>query len=590
MAHAVFAAIWLIGLYLAAPLLRGAATEYRIADRLRDAVLLGIALPLLLGAVHLLYTAALFVALALCIVVAAVRGARATTTFSGCPPYFTIIALLAVAWPQLMRPILDGDSLSYHLPNAAAWVQAHSLWTSATRYWWYPPASELFASGVYATGGPFALPWCGLCAMLLLATRVAQWTRETLGHWGADAFTAALVTAYPLAIAAGTLQNDVWLAAFFVESLWTLRNADRSAAVRTIAATVLLKPQGWIFAGIALLASRASWRTWIAAGIAIAAWALHDVLLLHGALISPGQSAAYAHPLSTTIVANAPQALWLLARVTGSISPFALLAMIAALCGPVLSGNARALGWAACASMLLFLVLPFGYETNVPQLATGESLRFAAPALAAGTIVLAQSLRRIEVVATIAFVVAAVFGIWRVLAVFWNDGSTHAAIPLALIGAATVAFAYRQRAAWPAVVAAFAGIVLSTHLAARHPIDYYNDALSLNGTSPGIYRFIVGERPRAIGGVGLRLGVINALSPGTYTADLLDEGACDAARRLNLQLVAVAQSDLPRQINNARLSAARACLPVFYADAIGVASASRAPRETTARRNTARVF
>jgi hypothetical protein len=589
-AHAILAALWLIGLYVAAPLLRGAAPEYRMADRLRDAILLGVALPLLLGAVHLLYSVILFVALAACIVFAALRGARITMPFGGPPPYLTVCALLAVAWPALMRPILDGDSLSYHLPNAAAWVQANSLWTSATRYWWYPPASELFASGVYATGGPFALPWCGLCAMLLLATRVAQWTRESLGHWGADALTAALVTAYPLAIAAGTLQNDVWLAAFFVESLWTLRQADRAAAMRTMAATVLLKPQGWIVAVIAMLTSRAPWRVWLAAGIAIGAWALHDLLVFHGALIAPEQSAAYAHPFSTTIVANAPQALWLLARVTASISPFALLAMIAAFCGPMLPGNARSLGWAACASLLLFLVLPFGYETNVPQLATGESLRFAAPAMAVGTIVLARWLLRIETVATCIFAASAVFGIWRVLAVFWNDGSTHAAIPLALVGVAMVALAYRQRAAWPALAAAFAGIVLSTHLAARHPVDYYDDALSVNGRPPGIYRFIVAERPRAIGGVGLRLGVINVLSPGTYTRDLLDEDACNVARRLNLQLVAVAQNDLPPPINEARLGAARACVPTVYSDAIGVASASRALRETNARRNTARVF
>jgi hypothetical protein len=317
---------------------------------------------------------------------------------------------------------------------------------------------------------------------------------------------------------------------------------------------------------------------------------LHDVLLLHGALISPAQSAAYAHPLSTTIVAHAPQALLLLAEVTASVSPIALLFLIAALCGPILVRDARSLGWAACASMLLFLVLPFGYGTNVPQLATGESLRFAAPAMAAGTIVLARSLRRIEAVATIALASSAAFGIWRVLAVFWNDGSTHAAIPLALMGAAAVAFAYRQQAVWPALVATFAGIVLSTHLAARHPVDYYNDALGVNGTSPGIYRFIVAERPRAIGGVGLRLGVINVLSPHTYTRDLLDQGACDASRRFGLQLVAVAQSDLPPQVNNARLTAARACAPVWYTDAIGVASASRAPRGTTARRSTAIVF
>lgn len=590
MALATLAAIWVLGLYAAAPLLRGAAPEYRIADRFRDAILIGIALPLLLGAVHLLYGVALFVALALCIAGAALRGERLTAPFRERPPYLTIAALLVVAWPQLMRPVLDGDSLSYHLPNAAAWVQAHSLWTTATRYWWYPPSSELFTSGLYATGGPFALPWCGLCAMLLLAARVAQWTREAIGDWGADALTAALVTAYPLAIAAGTLQNDVWLAAFFVESLWTLRATDRPAAMRTIAATVLLKPQGWIFAGIALVASRSPWRLWLAAAVAAMLWLTHDLLLLDTALISPVQSAAFTHPASTTILAHAPQALWLLAQVTLNFSPFVLLALVAALCGPLLTDATRSLGWAACASVLVFLVLPFGYETNVPQLATGESLRFAAPAIAAGAIVLAQPLRRVAIVTGAIFAISAAYGMWRILSVFWNDGSTHAAIPLALAGTAAVVLAFRVRAAWPALAVTLCGIVLSTHLAGRHAIDYYNDALTVNGTPPGIYRYIATSQPRAIGGIGLRLGVVNVLSPRTYTRDLLDDGACGAARRSNLQLVAVAQSDLPPHINQARLAAARACVPVFYSDAIGVASASRALRETNARRSSAIVF
>ena len=37
------------------------------------------------------------------------------------------------------------------------------------------------------------------------------------------ALAAATVTMTPLALQAGSLQNDVWLAAFFLESLWVLR-------------------------------------------------------------------------------------------------------------------------------------------------------------------------------------------------------------------------------------------------------------------------------------------------------------------------------------------------------------------------------
>ena len=173
------AALWLLGLFAAAPALRTSA-RYDFPDRLRDALILGISIPFALGLVHALYAVACWCVLAICIAVAYARGlakpARAPNAAAPIP-YLLIGALLAVGWPQLMRPLLEGDSLSYHLPNAASWIQAHSIWTTATRYWWYPPASELFAAGLYVTGGPFALPWCGFVALALLGFRIAAWAR-----------------------------------------------------------------------------------------------------------------------------------------------------------------------------------------------------------------------------------------------------------------------------------------------------------------------------------------------------------------------------------------------------------------------------
>ncbi len=83
-----------------------------------------------------------------------------------------------------------------------------------------------------------------------------RFARETLGAPPllADALAAATVATYPLAIQGGTLQNDAWLAAFFLESFAALgTTGDRFAAIRTLAVTALIKPQGWIFAGIALV-------------------------------------------------------------------------------------------------------------------------------------------------------------------------------------------------------------------------------------------------------------------------------------------------------------------------------------------------
>ena len=219
---------------------------------MRNALVLGVAIPLLLGCVNLLYPAACWLMRAACVAAAARWHRDSAPAAGGVVPYVTIAALALVAWPQLMRPLLDGDSLSYHLPNAASWVQSHGIWTTATRYWWYPPASELFASGIYATGGPFALAWAGFGALALVGLRVAAWARTEFAApaWLADALAAAIVTAMPLALQA-SLQNDVWLAAFWLETLWLLRRPASGWAALAICA--LMKPDGWIFAVVAAM-------------------------------------------------------------------------------------------------------------------------------------------------------------------------------------------------------------------------------------------------------------------------------------------------------------------------------------------------
>jgi hypothetical protein len=567
------AALWLLGLFIAAPALR-AGERYDFADRLRDALIVGVAIPFGLGFVHALYAATCWGALALCVAIAYVRRRRESATAVRRPrsgtPYVTIGALVAVAWPQLMRPLLDGDSLSYHLPNAAAWVQTHSLWTTATHYWWYPPASELFGAALYAVSGPFALPWCGFGALALLGFRLATWARDIgAAPLLADALAAATITAYPLAIQGGTMQNDVWLAAFWLECVATLRVGE-GAAARALAVTALLKPQGWILAAIAMLAYRARLLLWLTAIGAIGMWLAHNAILRsHTNAVG---AAVHGDLLGSTILAHGLPAIALSARVALALSPFATLAFLAALAGPAVAAKDRRLGWAACGAALLFFVLPFGYATSVAQLATGASLRFAAPAIAAGAALLARPARRAGLIATILLFASTLFGIWYVLAIFWNDGGTHIAIPLALLAAAVAIVAQRTRVKWPNAIMLAAGTIVATHLAGRHPLDYYNDSLRVNGTTPGIYRWLVQRRPAAIGGWGVRLGVVNVLSPATVTVDLSDVAPCVQARSAGVALVAVAQSDISASDNAQRLQIARRCGTVLYGDAIGVAA------------------
>jgi len=568
------AALWLLGLFAAAPALR-TSERYELPDRVRDALVLGVAIPFVLGFVHALYPFTCWFVLAVTAGVAAVRrgfGASSLARMPSAPmPYLLAGALVAVAWPQLMRPLLDGDSLSYHLPNAASWVQAHSLWTTVTRYWWYPPGSELFASGVYAVSGPFALPWCGFLALALLGLRVAAWARSINGTSPlfADALAAATITAYPLAIQGGTLQNDVWLAAFWLESLWALRTRTKgAAAMRSLAVTALIKPDGWIFATIAMLVRRAPRPVWLAAAAAFGLWILRDALLYKSALLSPA-GALSQNIFESTIVAHGAAAFALFARVAIAASPFALLALLAAFFGPLIAPRDRRLGWAACAAALLFFVMPFGYETAVAQLATGASLRFATPAIAAGAIILTYPARRASVIATALLTLSALFGAWYVLAIFWNDGGTHVAIVFALLALALAALV-RARSIWPYAVALCLAIAGTTHLASRHALDYYNDSLRVGNVSPGVYRWVATQHPPAIGGWGLRLGVVNVLAPQTRTLDLADAQPCTQARRERALLVAVAQSDLDAETNRTRLERARNCGPALFEDPIGI--------------------
>jgi hypothetical protein len=568
------AALWLLGLYGAAPVLRTRG-RYRFVDRLRDSLILGVAIPFALGFVHALYPPACWVTLAGCVALAARRRVFQPQLRRDAPdtrvPYVLVGALVAVAWPALMRPLLDGDSLSYHLPNAASWIQAHSVWTAATRYWWYPPGSELFASALYAVAGPFALPWSGFGALMLLGFRIVAWARE-IAHVPmllADTLAAATVTALPLAIQAGTLQNDAWLAAFWLEALWAMRAGSNGTTIRTLAMTALIKPQGWVMAVIAALALRAPRKLLCAAMMPLALWVLRDAILWGRALVSPAVTAR-VNELGSAILAHGIPALVLLARVALHLAPFAFFALCAALLAPVTGRRDARVAWAAFAAALLFLILPFGYETAVAQLATGASLRFAAPAIVVGAAILAPLASRLGLTGAALLAASTLYGVWMVLAIFWNDGSTHVALGVAAFGVAITATAYRARIGWLNAVAFGLAVVAATHAAARHPTDYYADALRSGKSGANLYRWIATTHPAAIGGWGLRLGAVNVLSPATETIDLPDAAPCERARERRVLLVAVAEADRPIRLNAERLGTARRCGRVLYDDANAV--------------------
>jgi hypothetical protein len=572
-------ALWLLGLFAAAPLLRGGATQYGFTDRLRDALVLGVAIAFVLAFAHIMYAWTLWVVL-VSLVLVSILSSRASVSESRdegeahpqkTTPYILIAAVAIVAWPPLMRPVLDGDSLSYHLPNAAAWVHAHGFWTTDPRYWWYPPASEAFASALYAVSGAASLTWSGVGPLLLLGFRLYVWARE-LGASStlADALAAAVVTLPPIALQAGSLQNDVWLAAFFMELLWTARLGNTAAASACAALTALLKPYGIVFAMVAAVSARAKLSVRIAAVAAFAVWAVHDAILWKRAVVAPAATSS-GNGFESTIVAHGGAAFVLLANAALHASPLVAIALLAALFAPLLARRAPA-GWCALFALLFYLVMPLAYSGPGPQLATGVSLRYAAPAMALGALVLVPRLLQAPLAATIVLLAGTALQATRNIVLYVSDLPTLAAPGVALVAMAAAALTGRLRSSWPAAAGTAVAIIATGILAARQPVAYYADALQYNGARTGLYAWIARRQPAAVAGNGLALGTVNALSPHTRTLDLSDAAPCETARAQHAFLVAVAEPGRNAELNAARLRAARACGTVVYQDGIAVVS------------------
>jgi hypothetical protein len=452
LAHAVLAALWLVGLWVAAPLLQGGP---RAADRLRDMLAIGTAITLGLGVTHLLYWPLCWIALIACIVAAYVRAQRPPkhrTHLHPEPhlaepvPYLLLAALALIAWPSLVRPALDGGDLG-------AWAHAHTIWTANAKFWLNPPLSELFAGALTVAAASSAAGWSGVGAVALLGFRLFSWAREGGGLPVrlADALAAAVICILPIAVQAGSLQNDVWLAAFFVEILWSAP-VDDATALRSSAMCALATPLGWLYAFIALGVSQARPRAWIAAGAAVAFWILRDAILWHGALVARTptvipqllRTSALAHPLAAAQSAFAASARF---------APFGLLLVLIALASPWLARELP-LRFAGVAAVIAAMVAASSFE----------------PATAAGALVLAPLTLRYGTLALILLLLALAGEALRVLLVYHDAAVAAVAILVAIVTPVAVAYARRHRVPATAIAGAAAvAIVITTLLAARAP-------------------------------------------------------------------------------------------------------------------------
>lgn len=513
---------------------------------MRDALIVGIALPFIFGFAGILWPVAVWLALAALVAVRFVR--RAVIEPAEYSPglerrigaALPIVAAVAAGWPALVRPILQGDSLGYHLPNAASWIQAHSLWVTTTNYWFYPSGSELFAAGLLAAAGTLAVGFAGLGALALLGSRLYAWGVELgVRAWVAGAIAAFVVSSFTFAEQAGSLENDVWLAAFFVESLWLMRAGRLGAFGRAAAVTALLKPVGWLYALLATFVARPPWRVVLLASVPIALWAIRDAFLWEQAIIAPA-SVYYPNWFGTTILAHGWTGLVTLERALlgDGIATTALFA--AALVSIAFARDAR-LRLAAVVALAIFLLHPFGFINPQPQLATGNSLRYATPFLALGGLFIVSVAARLRTPLDLglgaAVALIAGYGTAHTVGIFWNDATTHnTGLVVALVAFALVLPWERlRRWALPALGCALTAYAVVQ--AGSHPLDYYEDWLSRGGVHSKFFHWLADTKPPALVGYGIRIGAIYAVSPTTRAVDTYVRNPCREAHNLGAMLV-----------------------------------------------------
>lgn len=530
-------ALWIVGLWLAAPALVPASTP---ATRFAMTIALGCAIPLVLAIANVLYWWSLWAALVAVLIVRYARNGQTRVEAEPAdPPAWDLAAgfaaILAIAWPVAVRPVIDGDTLIYHLPNAASWVAQHGMWTTGTQYWWYSPASEIFASGLLATGGIGVVGLAGLlpAALLVLTVRsvaVRGGMPPIAGTLAACALLATPVAAVQLV----SLQNDVWQAALFAYALTEF-------ALPAFGVLALTKPSGVLYALLASGAWASGRKPFLQAatlslGVALL-WTVHNLILLPHAIVPIGGAIA-SWFAGTSIAAHLPHSMAVLATASWHAG-IVWIAFFALGVGSIVFARQTYLRWAALASLVLFAIVPTGYEGTIPQLATGASLRFALPVAALGVLWLAGLPRRVAAPLAGAAALAVGAGIavqWRLFA---NDATTHDT-PIVVAVAALVAVGVLRLRDSRARVAASAALCIAlaafaAGLSRSHPADYIADTFGGGG-----FAYVASSHAANVVTLGVPAGAVITVDPRANVFDGLDAGTCEQARALGAVILASA--------------------------------------------------
>lgn len=559
------AVAWLALLWYAAPIvpraLRAPAAG-GLPDHLRDSAVLGIGITLTFGLLHLSWGPLLLAAAAALAVLRRALDDGAPVYSDAIEPWLAlplgVVAMFALA--ALPRPPLDGDTLGYHLPNVLAWTRGGSLWETGDRYWWYPGGSELFAAGAAALE-PIAVGMCGALAAAMATSRIYTWCRAQAAPPASAALVSVAFAAMPIvALQTGDLRNDVWLAAFFLESLWLLQ-VGSPLAVAALAVTALVKPVGVVYASLAFAAWVATSRNrtrllWLWP-LPLLVWAARDAVLWPGAIVPPATTFVPMWP--TTVAAHGLEGMAAFVAALYIAGPAAAVFLAFALVGPALCSPRRA-AFAGLVAALLFFVLPFGFSASTPQLAGGASLRFLAPALAVGAVALGAFATRQPWIAGGVAAACALAGAVDGMRAFWADGAVWIApaAALALAGAWAGSGAWRRAAP----VAALGLVIFAGALAGLRTIDMLD---SVYGPTVA-FAWLRAHAPARIVAVDVRAGAIELAAARSLVDDALDSDPCAQARARRALLVVGTDPDVPRALHLRRVAAARACGTTLYQD------------------------